>query len=68
MSVAKAVADMFSCTEESPGRFVLAENPDLECYTGQWKSFFFPACVYVGGGAGMGFCLLRPVMPGTFFS
>ncbi len=29
-------------------QFVLSENPDLQCYTGQWKSFFLPASIAVG--------------------
>ncbi len=29
-------------------QFVLSENPDIECYTGEWKSFFLPASIAVG--------------------
>ena len=32
MAIAKAVADVNACTEEIPGRFVLAANPDIICF------------------------------------
>jgi hypothetical protein len=48
MTIAKAVSDVYSCTEETPGRFVLADNPDIICFTGEWNSFYRVVSIMVG--------------------
>jgi hypothetical protein len=29
-------------------QWVLSENADLECYKGEWRAFFLPACIVLG--------------------
>jgi hypothetical protein len=36
VSVAKSAADVYACVEESPGRRVMADNPDVVCFEGVW--------------------------------
>jgi hypothetical protein len=36
VSVAKSATDVYACVEETPGRWVLADNPDVACFSGSW--------------------------------
>ena len=36
VSVAKSAADVYACVEETPGRWVLADNPEVVCFEGSW--------------------------------
>ena len=50
MTVAKSVAEVFSCQLEPSGVYVLTANPELACFQGEWSSFFLPAGLIVGIG------------------
>ncbi len=36
VSVAKSATDVYACVEETPGRWVLADNPDVACFSVSW--------------------------------
>ncbi len=39
VSVAKSAADVYACVEESPGRRVMADNPEVVCFEGSWTKY-----------------------------
>jgi hypothetical protein len=45
VSVARSAADVYACVEESPGRLVMADNPEVVCFEGAWAWCVSPGAV-----------------------